>query len=107
MKKKKTLDSTNQGSKAALNVDAADIKNKVTAASHFINTPKFNKLMKTSLNATMKQAEKILASKLKSIIHQTQEIKMKKTRKLQTFDFGYFFSKRHFEGYGVQNYFVF
>ena len=69
MKKKKNLDSTNQGSKAALNVDAADIKNKVTAASHFINTPKFNKLMKTSLNATMKQAEKILASKLKSIIH--------------------------------------
>ena len=50
-------------------MDAADIKNKVTAASHFINTPKFNKLMKTSLNATMKQAEKILASKLKSIIH--------------------------------------
>ena len=68
-KKKKPLDSTNQGSKAALNVDAADIKNKVTAASHFINTSKFNKLMKTSLNATMKQAEKILASKLKSIIH--------------------------------------
>ena len=63
--------------------------------------------METSLDATMKEAEKSLASKLKSIIHQTQEIKMKKTRKLHIFDFGYFLSKRHFEGYGMQNYFVF
>ena len=51
MKKKKTQESTNQGSKAVLMVKPFPIGGK------------------TSLNATMKQAEKILASKLKSIIH--------------------------------------
>ena len=56
----KIPDVTNLATKSALNTKAAETENEIPDTSHFINTQAFNKLTKISVDARMKEAEKLL-----------------------------------------------
>ena len=59
----KIPDITNLAIKVALNTKATIIENKIPNTTGFITTPKFNRLIKVSFDARMKEAVKILARK--------------------------------------------
>ena len=62
--KKKIQEVTGATPKAALNKKTTEIESKIPDASHFVNTPEFERLANIGFNTTRKETVKSLASKV-------------------------------------------
>ena len=61
---KKIQEVTGATPKAALNKKTTEIESKIPDASHFVNTPEFERLANIGFNTTRKETVKSLASKV-------------------------------------------
>ena len=105
--------------KTDYNAKITEIENKITNHKHdeYITTPEFNKLASDAFNARIAQANLItktdfdgkLSGLNRKITKNKSDHLLVKNElfKLNTFDFGHFIGKSHFEEDGVQNYLVF